>query len=117
MSVCLPLLRWAARLSALLVTGAYTLLMIGEIASPHSGGPSTFLEWTGIALLTIAALAMLLAWRWELQAGLLSLAALAMQAVLIHGSHTYHLVLLTMATPGVLFCLDWFVRRASSHRL
>ena len=67
MSVCLPLLRWAARLSALLVTGAYTLLMIGEIASPHSGGPSTFLEWTGIALLTIAALAMLLAWRWELQ--------------------------------------------------
>jgi len=28
--------------------------MIGEMATPHSGSPSTFLEWAGIALLTTA---------------------------------------------------------------
>jgi hypothetical protein len=62
-------------------------------------------------LLTIAAIAGLLAWKWELQAGLLSVAALALQALTIHGSHKYHLVLLAMATPGLLFCIDWLVRR------
>ena len=115
MPLHLPLLRRAARLTGVLIAGAYTLLMIGEIATPHSGGPSTLLEWSGIVLLTVAAFALLFAWRWELGGGLISLAALALQAALIRGSHTYHLVLLIMAIPGVLFCADWLVRRPN-HR-
>jgi hypothetical protein len=111
MSVFHPLLRWTARVSGLLVAGGYAFLMVGEMAAPHSGSPSTFLEWTGIAVLSIAALALLIAWRWELQGALVSLAALGVQTVLIPGSPTYHRVLLTMAVPGVLYSLDWFVRR------
>jgi len=107
----LMLVRWTARVSGLFIAGAYAFLMIGEMATPHSGSPSTFLEWTGIALLTIAALAMLFAWRWELAAGVISLAALGLQAILIRGSHSYHVVLLTMAIPGALYCLDWLLRR------
>jgi hypothetical protein len=106
------LLRWTARLSAVIVAGAYAVLMIGEMATPHSGAPSTVLEWTGIALLTIAAGALLLVWKWELEAGLVSLAAVALHALMIPGSPQYHRALMVMATPGVLCCLDWFAQRA-----
>jgi hypothetical protein len=46
-----------------------------------------------------------------LPSALISFAALALQAALIRGSATYHRVLLTMAVPAVLYCLDWLVRR------
>jgi len=106
------LLRWTARSAGLVVAGAYFYLMIGEMAAPHSGSPLTLLEWSGIVLLTTAALAMLFAWRWELIAGAISLAALGVQAILIPGSHTYHVVLLIMAIPGTLYCVDWLLRRS-----
>lgn len=86
--------------------------MIGEVAASHSGPPSTVLEWIGIVLLSIAAFALPFGWRWELESGVVSLAALALQAALIRGSPTYHRALLTMSVPAVLYCLDWFVRRA-----
>lgn len=103
----LQLLRWIARVSALLIAGAYAFLMFGEIATPHSDPASTFLEWIGIVLLTVAAFALPFGWRWELPSGLLSLSALVLQAVLIRGSGTYHVVLLLMAVPAALYCLDW----------
>ena len=115
MSVLAAGLRWTARVSALLVAGGYAYLMIGEMSASHAGPPSTFLEWIGIALLTIAAFALPFGWRWELPSALLSLAALALQAALIRGSATYHRVLLTMALPAVLYCLDWLVRRDSNR--
>lgn len=116
MSALFPILRWTARASGLLIAGAYAYLMIGEMATPHSGSPSTFLEWAGIALLTAAVIAMVLAWRWELPAAIFSLAALGVHAAIIHGSQTYHRVLLTMAVPGVLYCVDWFVRYRAAAR-
>ena len=115
MSVFAVVLRWTARVSGLVVAVAYAYLTIGEMAASHSGPPSTVLEWTGIVLLTIAAFALPFGWRWELPSALLSLAALALQAALIRGSATYHRVLLTMAVPAVLYCLDWLVRRDSTR--
>jgi hypothetical protein len=114
-SLLAAVLRWTARVLGLIVAGGYAYLMIGEMAASHSGPPSTFLEWTGIALLTIAAFALPLGWRWELPSALISLAALALQAALIRGSATYHRVLLVMAVPAMLYCLDWLVRRDFSR--
>ena len=112
MSVLSLALRWAARLSALLVVGGFLVLTVGDLSRPHSPGPSTFLEWAGILLLTTACAAMLAAWRWELAGGSLSLVAISIFAVVIRGSHTVHMVLLTMAIPGALYLLDWLTRRA-----
>jgi len=111
MRILEPVLRWTARVSALVIAGAYAFLMIGEMATPHSGSPSTFLEWTGIVLLTVAAFALPFGWRWQLSSGVISISALALQAALIRGSNTYYRVLLLMALPGMLYCLDWFLRR------
>ncbi len=110
MPVWVSILRWTARVGALLVVGAYATLMIGEMAGPQLSGGPTVLEWAGIALLTMAVVTLIFGWWWEWQAGLLSLAALAIHAALIHGSRTYHRVLLVIATPAILFCLDWAAR-------
>lgn len=103
------ILRWTARLSALLVAGMYLLLLAGEIFTPHSGPPSGWREWTGIALMAVAVLAPLLAWKWELPGALLSLAALAAFVAVVHFRN--YGVLWVMAMPGVLFLLDFALQR------
>jgi hypothetical protein len=111
----LLLLRWAARACGLIVAGGYFLLMAGEMLTPHSGGPSTVIEWTGIVLLTTACVGMLAAWYWELPAALVSLASLAAFALLIRMGH--HAVLIVLAIPGVLYVADWLARRANGSPL
>jgi hypothetical protein len=102
-------LRWIARLSGLLIAGGYFLMVVGEFTNPHSGPPSTFVEWTGIVLLTATCAGMLVAWRWELPGAILSLASLAAFTAVVHfRQHTVHLVL---AVPGLLFLADWLLRR------
>ncbi len=96
----MSVLRWIARLAALMITGGYLLLLIGETGH-HS--------WTGILLLTTSCLGMLLAWRWEVPGAILSLAALVAFTLLERMGH--HAVLLVLATPGILFLVDGAVRR------
>jgi|SRR5215469_263079 len=111
MSVLLVVLRWCARLSGLLIVGAYTLIVIGDLSNPRSPGPRHWIEWAGIVLMTLACLALLGAWRWELPGALISLAALAVIAVMIRGSTTFHRSLFIMSLPGILYCLDWLAHR------
>lgn len=111
MSVFLFLLRWSARMAGLLIAGFFVFMAMGEMASPHAGPAPTLFELRGIALLATAALALLAAWRWELAGALVSLGALAVDAVTIRGSRTFHLALLSMAIPGILYCADWLARR------
>jgi hypothetical protein len=108
------ILRWAARLSALLVAGAFFLLVAGEILTPHSGPPTHFTEWLGIGLLMVAVAGMLLAWVWELPGALLSLACLACWVAVIRTSKYGPIAVL--AVPGLLFLGDWLLRRpAHAH--
>jgi hypothetical protein len=108
----LTILRWIARLSALFIGGAYVLMLAGEILTPHSGPPSTLIEWTGIVLITATCLGMLLAWRWELPGAALSLVSLIAFALLIRmGPHT---VLYVLAVPGTLFLADAILRKAGA---
>src|SRR5690242_19976672 len=116
MSVLLNVLHWIARLCGLLVASAYLLIVLGDLSQPHSVGPSTFLEWTSIVLMTTACAALLVAWRWEWQGAAVSLMALVLVAFLIRGSHTFHLALLVMALPGMLYALDCLAHHSQTHR-
>ena len=107
MSLGLLLLRWAARVSSLVVAGGYLLIVIGDLSQPHATGPSTFLEWLSVALMSTACAALLIAWRWEWQGAGVSLTALMLIAFLIRGSQTFHVALVLMAVPGVLYAADW----------
>jgi|SRR5690242_13131883 hypothetical protein len=116
MSVFPTVLRWLARLSALLIAGGYVYLVAGEMLAPHSAPPTKLIEWTGIALLTATCLGMLLAWRWELPGAMLSLGSLIAFSLLIKMGH--HTVLFVFALPGTLFLVDWLIRNVSlmSHK-
>jgi len=104
------ILRWLARVSAVIVAGGYFSLMAGEIlAAPHSGPPMHFIEWFGIFLLTAAMIAILLAWNWELPGALVSLGCLAMFVSVIRIGKYAPIVV--MAAPGLLYLTDWLVRR------
>ena len=103
------MLRWIARLAALLIAGGYLLLVAGDFLSPHSGNGPDFRAWIGIILLTATCAGMLLAWRWELPGAALSLAALVAFTMLIRfNRYTVHVVL---AIPGILFLTDWLLHR------
>lgn len=109
MPVFNTVLRWLARRSGLVVAGGYVALALGDLLNPRSPGPSTLLEWTGIALLTAACAGYLLAWRWELSGAAMSLASLLSFTLLIRMGH--HTVLFVFAAPGMLFLADWLLRR------
>ena len=107
------IVRWLARLSALLVASGFFLLVAGEIFTPHSGPPTHFTEWFGIGLLSIAVVGMLLAWTWERPGALLSLACLACWVVAIRTRN--YAPIAVLAVPGLLFLADWLLRRLSRH--
>jgi hypothetical protein len=104
------IVRWSARLAALLVVGAFVFLLAGEIFNPHSGSPTRFREWAGIGLLLAVIVGMLMAWRWELLGALLSLVALAAFIPVVR-MHQYEPIIV-IAVPGVLFLSDWALRRS-----
>ena len=110
-----PILRWVARLTALLVAGSFFLLVAGEMLSPHSRTPTHFNEWFGIGLLMAAAAGMLLAWAWQLPGALLSLACLACWVAVIRTSRYGPIAVL--AVPGLLFLTDWLLQRRLVHTL
>lgn len=102
-------IRWAARCAALLVAGAFLVLLSGEMLNPHSGPPSSFRDWAGIVLIFCSVAGMLLAWKWEFAGATVSLATLAAFFFVVRFSR-YDIVAMA-AVPGILFVGDWAVRR------
>ena len=104
------IIRWTARVTAILITAIFLAFAVGEPPGPFRTIPLR--EWIGMALLFGAIAAMLLAWRWEFQAALISLLALAGFAAVVHMKR--YDVLLIAAIPNVLFLLDWKLRHLHS---
>jgi hypothetical protein len=109
MSVLPTVVRWMARLSGMLIAGLYLFFAIGEFITPHSGHSPTFVEGTGIALLTVTCAGMLVAWRWELPGAALSLVSLIGFTLLIRVNN--HSMTVVLAVPGILYILDWVLHR------
>jgi hypothetical protein len=113
MSVFCSILRWIARLAALIVAIAFGYLIVGEITSPNAHPPSHLRDWLGIALIACVLVGMMLAWIWELAGALFSLLALATFVVAVRLNRPN--VILVLAIPGILFLIDYALRR-SLHR-
>jgi hypothetical protein len=112
--IVLMVLRWGARIASLGLACLFGLMILGEFTSPHSGPPSQPIEWAGIALLAATCLGALLAWKWELAGGVLSLASLALFMILIR--IRWDVVIGVASAPAILFLVSWLagglVRRA-----
>lgn len=102
-----PMIRWAARISGLLVTFAFGLLFLGEFFQPHSGPPLGAKEWTGIVLLATCCVGMVVGWRHELAGALLSLIALNALAFIV--PFWQYTVLFIISIPSFLYLADWLL--------
>jgi len=102
------IVRWAARAAAILVAAVFLAFVVGQPPGPLPDILSR--EWVGMVLLFGAMVAMLLAWRWEFPAALISLFALGAFAAVVHMQR--YDVLFVAAIPNILFLLDWKLRQA-----
>ena len=100
------IVRWAARGTAILIAAGFLAFVVGEPAA--SVQAIAFREGVGMALLLGAIVAMLLAWKWEFPAALISLFALGAFAAVVHMPR--YDVLTVVAIPNILFLLDWKLR-------
>lgn len=102
--------RWTARVTAVVIAAVFLAFVLGEPeGSLRAIHPR---EWAGMLLLFGAIAAMLLAWKWEFAAALISLFALAAFAAVVHMKR--YDVLVIVAIPNLLFLLDWKLRRLHS---
>lgn len=112
-SVLRSVLRWAARVTGLMLVGLALAIMIGE-----GGPPNVFSESIPVQLEFAALMLMLIGfcigWRWELLGGLLSvlgfvgftMTELAVNGSLPGGAIPYFLI------PGVLFLVSFRLARS-----
>jgi hypothetical protein len=105
--------RWGARAGAVLITAGLAAFVVGQPAGPLSAIDSR--DWVGMVLLFGAVAAMLLAWKWEFPAALISLFALSAFAAVVH-VHRFGALLIAMV-PNFLFLIDWKLRRLQSTSL
>ena len=100
------IIRWTARTAAFLIAAIFFAFVVGEPAGSMRGIHAR--EWVGFVLLFGAIAAMLVTWKWELPAALISLCALRAFAVAVH-MKAYD-VLAVAAIPNFLYLLDWKLR-------
>jgi len=100
--------RWTARIAAIGVAAAFLFFVLGEPLEPLRGIQPQ--DWMGMVLLFGAIVAMLLAWKWEFPAALISLFAIGAFASVV-GMRRFD-VLIILAVPNLLFLLDWKLRRS-----
>jgi phosphoglycerol transferase MdoB-like AlkP superfamily enzyme len=105
--------RWTARVTAVAIAVVFFMFVLGESrGSLRSISPR---DWAGMLFLFGAIAAMVLAWKWELPAALISLFALGAFAAVVHINR--YGVLAILAIPNVLFLLDWTLRRLHSTEI
>jgi len=101
------ILRWTARISAILIAAIFFAFLAGEptgsLRAIHGR------DWVGMVLLFACIATMLIAWKWELPAALLSLFALGAFAAVVRMNR--YDVLFIAAIPNLLFLLDWELQR------
>jgi hypothetical protein len=96
-----PIVRWIARGTAFLIAAGFLAFVIGEPVG--SLRVIQFREWVGMVLLFGAVAGMLLAWKWEFPAALISLFALVVFAAVVHMQPTTSWPLRQFPT----FCSFW----------
>lgn len=105
-SIVCGIVRWAARVGAMLIAAALVAFAVGEPQGPL--GAIHFREWVGMVLLFGAVAAMLMAWKWEFPAAIISLFALAAFAAVVH-LQRFEAVIVA-GIPNLLYLIDWKLR-------
>ena len=115
------LIRWIARVIGTLYAAVMLLFVIASIFNPGTGGSPSFWAWFGILLMPIGvSIGMILAWKWELLGGLITLLCLLGCHLFMKiqgGRFDYLFFVDGIAIPAILFLLVWmFSRRQEEEK-
>ena len=104
------LLRWAARLWSLLVFAVALLVIV--VPDPNATEPVPLGDWFLLSLWGVAILGLLVAWRWELAGGILTIATMFVRELAwtaIHGLWlpSFLIVWALVVPPAILFMVAW----------
>ena len=111
-SLALPVVRWGARILSVAILLFWGWFLIAHLFG-EEGHPSRPLVWQDSAILTtvvVSLVGLAVAWKWELQGGALTLAAVSTCAVLNWGVLTFPGTLIPVA--AVMFLTCWWMSRA-----
>ena len=102
------ILRWIARICALLSIGFVLLFLFGEGLTVNGVWP-TPVEWIGLLFFPFGlALGLLIAWRYELLGGVVaagSIVAFYLWSYVVHGDFPRGPYILLLALPALLFLI------------
>ena len=110
----LLLIRWIARIWSILVF-VFVLLQIFT-PDPYATQPVPLEDWFLLSLWGIAVLGLLVAWRWELAGGILTIAVMVLRElawIVLKGAWlvNFLIVWLFLVPPAVLFLIAWRLER------
>ena len=110
----IKILRWIARIWGVII--ALVVVMIAVTPDPYAVGPPSGIEIFYLSLYAVAALGLLVAWKWELIGALISIVAMLTQAISgsIREGFAFMKIVpveLVFFIPAVLFIVCWALSR------
>jgi hypothetical protein len=108
-------IKWTARIAAIAAIVPLSLIVFGE----NGHGPDGFREWLYLALFPFGFSAgYLLAWRWPLAGGSLSLICMATSLLIIGRTFGWgpYLIWSILILPGILFIVSGWLSCGSTAR-
>ncbi len=113
----ITVLRWIARVWSLIILGVVVLIAVTP--DPNVVGPVPVVEWVEVGLVGVAAVGLVLAWRWEATGALIALVAVAVQDIVFrldrgvwfHSMGSTAILMLVFAVPAGLYLLCWYLSR------
>jgi hypothetical protein len=106
--------RWIARIWSILVFSF--ALMVIFVPDPYATEPVPFADWFLLSLWGVAILGLLLAWRWELAGGIITIATMFFRElawVILKGPWlvNFLIVWVLVVPPAILFIIAWGLQR------
>ena len=115
-NLTIPVIRWIARISSIVIVVFLLLMFIGEALSPnHQSATIKSRETLGLHFFPIGlCLGLILAWKWEKAGGIIAIASMVAFQLTITDAPLW---MLGLATPGLLFIISWISSRDLERRL
>jgi len=106
--------RWIARIWSLLVFALAILIV--STPDPYTTEPVPASDWFLLSLWGVAILGLLVAWRWELLGGIITIATMFIRElawVVLRGPWlvNFLIVWLLVVPPAILFLVAWKIER------
>jgi hypothetical protein len=114
----LTILRWAARVIAILFVTFFLVMFIGEggIWSQPKDLPLGMRDYALLSLYALFFIGLLIGLRWEGLGGLISLVFMAIHIVILASEGHNIVIFYFFLLPGILYLLSWYFHRKLAQK-